>query len=61
MDREGLWFRVLASPYGEVRRRMQERGKDGSAWWREIVKIRKGVGTNGGSWFYENILMKIGN
>jgi len=61
VDREGLWFKVLASRYGDVRERVQEEGRDGSAWWREIVKIREGVGTEGGSWFDENIHMKIGN
>ncbi|MCI91815.1 RNA-directed DNA polymerase (Reverse transcriptase), partial [Trifolium medium] len=34
VDKGGLWFRVLAARY-EV-----ERGRNGSSWWREIVKIQ---------------------
>ncbi|XP_024626870.1 uncharacterized protein [Medicago truncatula] len=51
MDREGLWFKVLSSRYGEHRGRLREGGATGSAWWREIVKIQNGIGVEGGSWF----------
>jgi hypothetical protein len=40
VDREGLWFKVLLSRYGKERGRPREGGRLGSAWWKEIVKIR---------------------
>jgi len=43
VDREGLWFKVLASRYGEVRGQVQEEGRDRSSWWRGWVP-REGVG-----------------
>ena len=49
VDRGGLWFRVLAAHYG------MEGGRGGSSWWREIAKIRDGVGGVGGSWFEDCI------
>jgi hypothetical protein len=39
VDRDGLWFKVLSSRYGEQRGRLREGGSNGAAWWREIVKI----------------------
>ncbi|GAU13906.1 hypothetical protein TSUD_262330 [Trifolium subterraneum] len=43
VDKWGLWFRVLAARYGVERRWMREGGRNGSSWWREIVRIRDGV------------------
>ncbi|GAU36717.1 hypothetical protein TSUD_217740 [Trifolium subterraneum] len=40
----GLWFRVLAAHYGVERGRLREGGRNGSSWWREIVRIRDGIG-----------------
>ena len=37
MDREGLWFKVLVSRYGEERGKLREGGRYNSSWWREIV------------------------
>jgi len=61
VDREGLWFKVLLSRYGEEKGRPREEGRMGSAWWKEIVKIRAGIGVEGGSWFEENISKRLGN
>jgi hypothetical protein len=44
VDREELWFKVLLSRYVEERGRPREGGRLGSAWWRDIVKIREGIG-----------------
>ncbi|CAJ2642053.1 unnamed protein product [Trifolium pratense] len=40
VDREGLWFRVLAARYGVEGGRLRDGGRRGSLWWREIVSIR---------------------
>ena len=61
MDRDSLWFKVLSSRYGEDRGRIRDGDRRGSAWWREIVKIREGVGVDGGNWFEDNITKSVGN
>ncbi|MCI64663.1 non-LTR retrotransposon transposase, partial [Trifolium medium] len=48
VDRGGLWFRVLAARYGVERGRLKAGGRNGSPWWREIVRIRDGVDGLGG-------------
>lgn len=60
MDREGLWYKVLSLV---MARRGGEliRGRDGSTWWRVIVKIHEGIGVEGGSSFEKTIHMKIRN
>ncbi|GAU35959.1 hypothetical protein TSUD_207630 [Trifolium subterraneum] len=42
VDKEGLWFRVLAARYGVERGRLRVGGRRGSLWWREISCIREG-------------------
>ncbi|MCI90673.1 alpha-1 6-xylosyltransferase, partial [Trifolium medium] len=49
VDREGLWFRVLAARYGVEGGRLREGDQRGSSWWREIARIRGGDGEPGGS------------
>ncbi|XP_045831535.1 uncharacterized protein LOC123922923 [Trifolium pratense] len=61
VDREGLWFRVLAARYGVERGRLRDGGRRGSLWWREIVSIRDGVAESGGGWFRENVVRKVGD
>ncbi|CAJ2637778.1 unnamed protein product [Trifolium pratense] len=58
VDREGLWFRVLADRYGVEDGRLCEGGQRGSVWWREIVRIREGEGELGGRWFGEHVLRR---
>ncbi|MCI20652.1 receptor-like kinase, partial [Trifolium medium] len=53
VDIWGLWFRVLAARYGVERGSLKEGGRGGSSWWREIVKIRDGIGGLRGGWFGE--------
>ncbi|GAU49945.1 hypothetical protein TSUD_408400 [Trifolium subterraneum] len=60
VDREGLWFRVLAARYGVERGRLREGGRRGSVWWRELECIREG-GELGGSWFGELVSKKVGD
>ncbi|GAU31515.1 hypothetical protein TSUD_332900 [Trifolium subterraneum] len=61
VDRGGLWFRVLAARYGVERGCVREGGRIGSAWWREIVRIRDGVDGLGGRWFGEGVVRKVGD
>ncbi|GAU40914.1 hypothetical protein TSUD_297200 [Trifolium subterraneum] len=44
VDREGLWFRVLAARYGMERGSLRAGGRRRSSWWREIASIRDGGG-----------------
>ncbi|GAU40603.1 hypothetical protein TSUD_28090 [Trifolium subterraneum] len=61
VDRGGLWFRVLAARYVVERWVCESRGRSGSSWWREIVRIRDGVDGLGGGWFGEGVLKKVGD
>jgi hypothetical protein len=44
VDRDGMWFRVLAARYGLEHGKLTAGGSRGSVWWREGVRIRDGVG-----------------
>ncbi|GAU28621.1 hypothetical protein TSUD_55650 [Trifolium subterraneum] len=61
VDREGLWFRVLAARYGVERGRVCVGGTRGSSWWREVARIRDGGGEAGGGWFEGNISRQVGD
>ncbi|GAU47853.1 hypothetical protein TSUD_404300 [Trifolium subterraneum] len=61
VDREGLWFRVLATRYGVERGRLCAGGRRGSAWWREVAHIRDGGGEVEGGWFGGHISRKVGD
>ncbi|GAU10544.1 hypothetical protein TSUD_420880, partial [Trifolium subterraneum] len=60
VDREGLWFRVLAARYGVEGGRLRDGGWKGSVWWREIAHIREG-GEVVGRWFGENVSKRVGD
>jgi hypothetical protein len=47
--------------YGLERGRSREGGRDGSAWWREIVRIKDGVGGIRDGWFGESVTRKVGD
>ncbi|GAU25874.1 hypothetical protein TSUD_164150 [Trifolium subterraneum] len=61
VDREGLWFRVLAARYGVERGRPCVGGRSGSSWWRQVARIRDGVGEVEGGWFGGHISRQVGN
>jgi hypothetical protein len=54
VGRDGLWFKVLSSCYDNERRKLMDKGRMGSPWWRQILKIHEGIGVEGGSWFEES-------
>lgn len=43
MDREWMWFKVLASRYGEERGRLKIGGRDDCSWWRKVELIDYGM------------------
>jgi hypothetical protein len=40
---------------------LQAGGLEGSVWWREIVRIRDGLGSALGNWYADNVRLKTGN
>ncbi|KAK2370489.1 hypothetical protein QL285_083537 [Trifolium repens] len=60
VEREGLWFKVLAARYGVEGGRLRDGGRRGSSWWREIVRIRE-EGELGGRWFEEHVSRRVGD
>ena len=40
---------------------IQAGGRDGSTWWKEIANMRDGVGLVVGTWFPDNVRLKVGN
>ncbi|GAU39043.1 hypothetical protein TSUD_59990 [Trifolium subterraneum] len=58
VDREGLWFSVLAARYGVERGRLRDGGQRWSTWWREIARIQEG-NELGGSWFGEHVSKRV--
>jgi len=59
VDRGGFWYRVLAARYGEEAERLEGWGRSVSSWWREIVKIRDGVGEVDGGWFSDRVSRRV--
>ena len=51
VDRGGFWYRVLVARYGEEAGRLEVGGRSGSYWWREVARIKDGVGEEGEVWF----------
>ncbi|XP_039683864.1 uncharacterized protein [Medicago truncatula] len=60
VDRDGLWYRVLVARYGEEDGRLEDGGRSGSLWWKEVMKIRDGVG-GGVGWFNECVARRVGD
>lgn len=50
VDKEGLWYCVLKSMYGEVGGRLQEGGRHCSYWWRTVCNVCGGVGVGVVCW-----------
>jgi len=56
VDRVGLWYRVLVARYGE-----EDGGRSWSVWWKEVVRIRDGVGGGAVGWFEGSVVWRLGN
>ena len=52
---------MLVARYGMEHGRVREGGRMGSAWWREIVRIKDGVGGIRDAWFGECVSRKVGD
>jgi hypothetical protein len=61
VDRGGFWYRVLTGRYSEEAGRLEVRGRSDSCWWREVAKIRDGVGEEGEGWFAGSVSRKVGD
>jgi len=61
VDKGGFWYRVLVARCGEEVGRLDVGGWSGSYWWREVAKIRDGVGEEGECWFAERVSRKVGD
>jgi hypothetical protein len=61
VDRGGFWFRVLAARYGVEAGRLEVGGRSVSPWWREIARIRDGVGEIDGGWFEDRVSKVLGD
>ena len=61
VDRDELWYRVLAARYGEEDGRLEDGARSGSTWWTEVVKIRDVIGGGGNGWFSESVVRRVGD
>jgi len=61
VDRGGFWYRVLVVRYGEEAGRLEVGGRSISSWWREVAKIRDGVGEDDGGWFAGRVSKVLGD
>ncbi|PNX87910.1 cysteine-rich receptor-like protein kinase, partial [Trifolium pratense] len=53
--------RMLATRYGVEGGNLKVGGRNRSAWWREIARIRDGLSDLDGSWFAECISKEAGD
>jgi hypothetical protein len=60
-EKNSLWVRVLASKYGESNGRINRDGSQGSAWWKDINNIERGVWGFKLDWFSEKLSRHLGN
>jgi len=61
VNRGGVWYRVLVARYGEEDGRMEDMSRSGSTWWKEVVKIRDGIGGGGDGWFEGCVARHVGD
>jgi hypothetical protein len=61
VDRGGFWYRVLVARYGEEAGRLEVGGRSVSHWWKEVAKIRDGVGEVDGGWFTTRVSKVLGD
>jgi len=61
VDIDGFWYRMFSARYGEEAGRLEVGGRSGSYWWREVARIKDGVGEDGESWFNGRVSRKVGD
>jgi len=61
IDRGGLWYRVLVARYGVRDGRLEDGGRNGSIWWREVSRIRDRTGGGGDGWFEGCVVRRVGD
>jgi hypothetical protein len=61
VDGDALWRRVLVAMYGVEDDRLEDGGQSCSSWWREIVRIRDGVGVGHDKWFASYVSCRVGD
>jgi hypothetical protein len=61
VDKGGFWYRVLVARYGEEAGRLAVGGRSASSRWREVAKIRDGVGEDDGGWFAGRVSKVLGD
>ena len=47
--------------YGKEDGRLADGGRSGSTWWKEVVKIRDGIGGGGDGWFEGCVVRRVGD
>ena len=61
VEKVGLWYRVLKARYAEEGGRLKEGGRHSSLRWRNLCRIREGVGAGVGSWYEDNTRRIVGD
>jgi len=55
VENKSLWYRVLASRYGEVGGIIAKEGQFNSVWRNNLINIKNRVGVGSGRWFDANV------
>ncbi|MCH92242.1 putative non-LTR retroelement reverse transcriptase [Trifolium medium] len=61
VEREGLWFKVLAAKYGVEDGLILGGGNKASVWWEDLVRVKEGRGHLVGRWFDDNVSRVMGD
>nr|ABD28747.2 Putative non-LTR retroelement reverse transcriptase, related [Medicago truncatula] len=61
LEREALWRKVLVARYGVADGGLEDGARSCSSWWREIVRIRDGIGEGGEGWFGSCVRRRVGD
>jgi hypothetical protein len=55
VEKDRLWYRVLAARYGVEGGRLTDGGREASSWWRDISTLREE------EWFHNNVHQVVGD
>jgi len=59
IQKDSLWFKVLAARYGLEEGRVSEGGCVGSVWWNQLQDVSRGDGLEVGRWFANNLVRVV--